>query len=89
MTPTAKKSMKEHFTLAEIIKNLVLISTALGLTAVSSDAPAISERVIVLETRMDPMLESMEDNTKLLRAILKTQDSLVIVIRNHTEKDRD
>jgi len=83
------KTIKEHFTLAELVKTIIIVSSTFGLTAVSSDAPAINERVVVLETRIDPIAESLNEINKQLARIQKTQDSTNVIIMMHINSDKD
>jgi hypothetical protein len=87
MSTTNKKSLKDHFTIAEVVKALLVISAAFGATSVTSDTPAVGERLAIVETRIDPLMSALEENTRVVKALQKTQDSLLIEFRVHMRND--
>ena len=79
------KTIKEHFTIAEFVKAIIIIGTAFGATSVSSNDTVLESRVAVLESRIDPMIEVIKENTTTMRTLIKTTDSLNIIIKMHIE----
>lgn len=82
------KKLAEHFNWENLIKAVLIFGGFTGVTSVTSSEPEINSRLAVVETRIDPLMGAIEENTKQMRILIKSNDSLSIIVKMHIEKDK-
>lgn len=83
------KKIAEHFNWENLIKAVLIFGGFTGVTSVTSSEPELVERLTVLETRQDPLMGAIEENTKQMRILIKSSDSLSIIVKMHIEQDKE
>lgn len=83
------KKITEHFNWENLIKAVLIFGGFTGVTSVTSSEPELVERLTVLETRQDPLMGAIEENTKQMRILIKSSDSLSIIVKMHIEQDKE
>lgn len=81
----APKTVAEHFTLFDILKLMGAIGVAIGGGAVVNSSSEPNERIAILETRVEALNDALPLILAGQREMIRSLDSIKIVLRYDVE----
>jgi Tfp pilus assembly protein PilN len=82
------KTVREHFSVMDIVKLVGAVAVAIGGGAVVNTSSEPNERIAVLETKVDALAMGIPELMSQNREIIKSLDSLKIIIRLDVDREK-